>query len=212
MGRRSGIVVVLVLAAAVGLAAWHRAGAAHESAAVAPEFAPVDPAVPEHRLLDGVLHIDEWREFGNPVGFSYLPAARPPGLTGVNPGNPANMSGGSHRGTGNGALIDAYHLRVGGHRLFVAVEFAAEPTSTCADTEGMNHAVCVRSGALPDPPPDDPDMKYMTVYFTADSNAALAAPESRKAGEFWADVEMVPAGEAAWFADLVARARAAVLE
>ncbi len=80
--------LVLVLAAALGVMAWHRAGAASEQAAVAPEFSSVDPAVPEYRLLDSVLHIDEWRAFGNPVGFTSIPAARPPGLTGMGPGNP----------------------------------------------------------------------------------------------------------------------------
>lgn len=179
---------------------------------VAPEPKMIDPSVPEYKLLDSVLYVDEWRAFGNPVGFTYLPKSRPPGLVSIGPGNPPDLSGGSHRGTGNGALIDAYDAKAGGSRVSGIVEFSARPTSTCDDVREMTHAVCVRSGKLANPSPTDPDVRYVTVYFTADNDAALTSAEAKKLGRFWAEVDMVPAGEAAWFTDAVTRARAAVVE
>jgi len=192
------LVVALVAVVATGVSAWRRADAAHP-AVVAPEFRSVDPTVPEAKLLDSVRYVDAWREFGNPVGFTSVPAVRPPGLTGVFPGNPPNLGGGSHRGTGNGASLDNYHVTVDGHRLSVVVEFSAEPTSTCADTEGMTAAVCVRNEAT--------GAGHVTVYLTG----VHGPVDIDEAQRFWADVEMVPVGEAAWFAGLAARARAAVL-
>ena len=215
MGRRRSLAPTVVLAIAVGFmgtSVWYRASAAREPTLVVPDSKIVDSSVPESKLLQSVLYVDEWWEFGNPVGFTYLPKFRPPGLVSVAPGNPPNLSGGSHRGTGNGALIDSYHFKVGGSRLQGVVEFSARPTSTCGAMKGVTHAVCVRNKALSNPSPTDPDIKYMTVYFTGYSDAALMSADAAKAKRFWANVDMVPIKEAAWFTDLVSRARAAVLE
>lgn len=205
------VIAVAAVAVMLGAFLWHRAGAAEQPAPVtAPDFQLVDPSVPEAKLLGDVLYLDEWRRFGKPVGFAYVPRNRPPGLTSVVPGDPPGPDGGIRR-TGNGATLDAYNFKAGGKRLFGAVEFAAEPTSTCADTAELNHAVCVRSGAL-SPAPADPGMRRLTVYLTADSDAALTGPAAEEIKQFWARTEMVPVGEAVWFTDLVARARAATLD
>jgi hypothetical protein len=194
MAWRGRAAVVVAAAAVVGVAAWHRAGAAREAVPVAPEVAVVDPSVPEAKLLNGVLYVDERRRSGEPVGFAHVPRERPPGLTDVTP----DLSGG-----GDSARTDSYRLTLGGSRVFVFVEFAARPTATCEDTRGMTHAVCVRTAELP-----EPGVRYVTVYLTAGSAAVLA--DAGQVRRFWAGVDLVPVGEAAWFTDLVTRARAAV--
>ena len=212
MGRTGeAALAAVVLAGALAVTTWYRADPGDASTVVAPEPQIVDPAVPESKLLSGILYVQSWRDFGNPVGFAYVPRTRPPGLLDIGPGNPPDLTGGSHLGSGNGARLDAYTFRLGGARVHGVVEFAAGPTSTCADTEGMTHAVCVRDKPLGGDP-EDVGLRHTTVYFTAGSDAALRTPEAAAARRFWADVEFVPVAEARWFTDLAARARAAVIE
>ncbi|GAA2625428.1 hypothetical protein [Paractinoplanes durhamensis] len=176
----------------------------HE-AATAPEFKTIDPSVPEAKLLTSVLYLDQWREFGKPAGFAYVPKTRPPGLTGMDPGNPPPLNGDTLLPSTEGRTIDGYHFTAGNTRLFAVVEIATEPTSTCTDTKGMTNALCVRDEHLPTT--TDPTARHRTAYFTADSQAALtAADEARR---FWATTELVPSSEAAWLTDLTAKARAA---
>jgi hypothetical protein len=160
--------------------------------------------------LNSVLYIDAWRRFGRPVGFFSVPKSRPPGLTSIGPGNPPNLNGGSHVGSGNGARIDSYHLELAGFRLFAFAEFSAGPTSTCKATKEIAQATCVRDGALSASAVTDTRYRHLTVYFTTDDASAVTTPEAQRAERFWADVEMVPVGEAQWFTDLAGRARAAV--
>lgn len=213
MKSRKAVGSAVALAVAVGLmgvSVWHRATAEETSTLRTPALETVDPSVPEAKLLQSVLYIDTWRQFGNPVGFSYVPESRPPGLISVGPGNPPNLTGGSHRGASGGPVVDFYDSKVGGYRLFAVAKFSAGATSTCGDTKGMTHAVCVRDRVLSEPSPTDADVRHLTVYFTGDSDAVFTTTEAEKAKRFWADVEMVPVGEATWFTDLVRRARAAV--
>ncbi|MCY1142941.1 hypothetical protein OWR29_33525 [Actinoplanes sp. Pm04-4] len=199
--------IAVVVAAGVAAAAGHylQAGEA-EATVVAPPNRTVDPAVPEARLLNSVLYIDGWREFGNPVGFTYVPKTRPPGLVDLNPGNPPNLSGGSHRGSGNGAQIDAYHLK----GLFVALEFAATPTETCANAQDPPRAICVRDNKPTVPDPADINLRYTTAYFTAGKPTTFKSKTTEAAKRFWSKVEMVPVQEAPWFTDLVTRAEASL--
>ncbi|WP_250001075.1 hypothetical protein [Actinoplanes sp. M2I2] len=202
-----GVVVAAgILGAAVRFWPASEAGAT----VIAPPSRVVDPSVPEAKLLDSVLSVEGWRDFGNPVGFAYVPKSRPPGLTDLTPGNPPDLTGGSHRGSGNGALLDAYHLEVDGRRVMVAVEFSAGPTSTCADVAGLTAATCVRDDKPITPEPDDVALRHTTAYLTADSAAALTSAEAEAAKRFWATAPFVPVTEATWFTDLLVRAEAAV--
>ena len=210
MGRAAVAVAAVVLTGVLGATVWYRAGPGDASTVVAPEAQTVDPAAPEAKLLDSVLYVQSWRDFGNPVGFAYVPRTRPPGLVAIGPGNPPDLNGGSHRGSGNGARLDSYVLEIDGARVQAVVEFAAGPTSTCADTAGMTHAVCVRDRQLDDDPADV-GLRHTTVYFTAGSDAALTSAGAGAARRFWAGVAFVPVAEAGWYTDLVTRARAAVV-
>jgi hypothetical protein len=214
MGTRktllSGIVVAL-LAALAATAYWRSTPAEEVERVVGPPPQSVDHTVPEAKLLDSVLYIDDWREYGKPVGFFYVPKSRPPGLTDIMPGNPPDLSGGSHVGTGNGARLDGYNVTAAGSRLSVIVEFAAGATSTCAWTKESAHAVCARNGRLRNIVPADPDYRHVTVYLTADSDAALETPQAMQIRRFWATTDLVPVGEAQWFTDLATRARASVV-
>jgi hypothetical protein len=209
MNRRKEFVagVAVAIASLIALFFWNRSANADLPRVMAPSPESVDPSVPEAKLLNGVLYVDGWRRFGNPVGFDYLPRTRPPGLYSVGPGNPPNMNGGSHRGTGNGAIIDAYDFRFGTTRLFGVVEFAPDRTATCDNMKGETSSLCVRNKL--NPSATDPDHKWVTVYLTGD-HATLTGPAGKEAQRFWADVDIVPLDQATWFTDLVARARAAV--
>ncbi|WP_250028390.1 hypothetical protein [Paractinoplanes maris] len=203
MNAAIAAVVVIGVAAAV---AQIRAADEAEATVIAPPHRTVDPAVAEARLLDSVLYVDDWREFGNPVGFTYVPKSRPPGLVSLGPGNPPNLSGGSHEGSGNGAHIDSYRL----DGLFVAVEFSARPTETCTNAQDPPRAICVRDNKPTVPDPEDITLRHTTAYFTAGNTGNLKSKKADVAKRFWADAEFVPVTQAPWYNELVTRAEAAV--
>nr|WP_221376683.1 hypothetical protein [Actinoplanes polyasparticus] len=212
MRPRSWVAGAIALVVAAGLTVRHWPADEAAAGVIAPTPRSVDPSTPEAKLLDSVLYVDDWRRFGNPVGFTYVPESRPPGLIEISPGNPPNLSGGPHRGSGNGALLDGYRFSAGNARIFVVVEFAAGPTSTCTDVSDLSHAICVRSSKPIRPAPDDVALHQTTAYFTADSNAALKSTDAEIAKRFWATTDFVPATDADWFTDLIDRAEDATQE
>ncbi|MCM4079994.1 hypothetical protein [Paractinoplanes hotanensis] len=212
MRRRGWLAAAAGVLVATGLAARHWPADEARAGVIAPPPRTVDSSVPDAKLLNSVLYVDDWRRFGNPAGFAYVPRSRPPGLIEISPGNPPNLSGAAHRGSGNGALLDGYRFRAGNARIFVVVEFAAGPTSTCADVSDLSHAICVRNSKPIRPEPDDVALRRTTAYFTANNSAALKSKEAGAAKQFWAEAEMVPAEDATWLTDLISRAEAAVLK
>ncbi len=203
--------VVLALAAGVvGVYAWRRPADQAQRPPAAPVIEPLDPSAPEFPLLSDVSYVDAWREFGRPVGFAYVPKSRPPGLTGVTPGDP--HGGGTPGGPQDGTRADAYTFELAGARVQAFAIFSVRRTDLCEDRKSDRHDPCVRDGEMSGAASADPGSRHLSVHFTASDEAALATPEAKAAKRFWGEVEMVPVAEAAWFTDLVARAKAAVLK
>ncbi|XVU29937.1 hypothetical protein ACQPZJ_23455 [Actinoplanes sp. CA-054009] len=140
----------------------------------------VDESVPERSLVEDALRIDFERRHGEPGHFAVVPRTRPPGLL--------RMGIGSN---GPDLVVDSYQF--GEQKLYALVELATRPTDTCASAD-----MCVRN-----------DARHVTVYFTGNvaTTPRVGDPETDTARTFWSKAEMVPVGEAAWFAELLTRGR-----
>jgi hypothetical protein len=159
----------------------------------------VDESVPEYRLVQDALRIGLDRRAGEAQHFALVPKTRPPGLL--------RMSVGTN---GVDAVVDTYQF--GEQWLHALVQLADRPTDTCEGIkEGQRSGMCVRDGALTRVAPDAPSLRHVTVYFTGNVSTTpkVGDPETDTARKFWADVEMVPLAEAAWFTELVTRGKAA---
>jgi hypothetical protein len=177
---RRVVAAVAVVVAVVGWVNWQQRETGDVPAAI-PIGAPVDPAVPDARLLQDVLDIGAGRAAGEP-NFSYVPREQPPDLLRMSPG-------------GKGAQVaDTYQF--GTRKLSAIVVFTATPADACA-------GVCVRKDS-----PTQQAFRYVTVSFTGNVQGAPDPrdPATAAAREFWAGVTFVPVEQAAWFADLAARA------
>jgi hypothetical protein len=156
---------------------------------------------PGQELLSDALRISAARQGGGDRPFPYLPETRPADLT--------HMSAG---GSGD-ATVDTYKVKDEDFSIFVA--FSVEPMTLCQNLRtGEVSGLCVRDQTLNLPPADGKNYRHLTVYFTSRTGGPLdtADPEVAAAREYWHDVEMVPADNAVWFTDLVARARAATAD
>jgi hypothetical protein len=184
--RRAYAIAVMALLAAAGT------GACGERNEVAAGVEVVDDSVGQHALLDDVLAIEAQRRSGG-FGFSYVPKNRPEGLRRL-----------SSTTSADARVVDGY--QVGAERVEVMVEFAAKRTGTCADMKAdPGSGLCVREGTV------GSGLRSLTVYVSQVGIKATIPDDATTRGvaEFWATTEMVPAGEAVWFTELVARARAA---
>ena len=190
-------VAVAAVAGAVGVAAWNDAHA-EPAGPAQPVIEVVYDPVPDAELLNGVLYIDAYRRFGQPVGFRSVPKSQPPGLTEMQPGF-ADMPRGDFTLGNRGSSVDGYTFEAAGERIHAFVTVRPGEPQTCTESKDEPPRRCVR---------DDGEA---AVSFTADSRAALATPQAEAARKFWAEVEMVPIDEAGWFADLAARGHAAAV-
>lgn len=202
--RRQHIWTAVALAVSVGLVVGVvLARQAADKAGTPPLQASdlvVNESVPEYRLVQDALRIDLDRRAGEVRHFALVPKNRPPDLL--------RMTIGSY---GVDAVVDTYQF--GGQWGHTLVELAARPTDTCEGIQGgQSSGMCVRDGALTRVAPDAPGLRHVTVYLTGNVSTTprVGDPETDRAREFWAEVEMVPLSEAAWFTELVTRGRAAV--
>lgn len=197
--RRGGTVVaavvLLILLGALGILAWRQSSEPEEPASALPAAPAVDPSVPEYKLLHDALQIVASRESGT-VNFSYLPKSRPPDLSRL------------HLGGGGDTVGDGYQF--GKDKLLAIVEFGSRPVDSCKELSAPE--ICVREGQLSGAAAGAGKFRYIAVRFTGNVAATpnLDDPATAEARRFWATVEMVPISEAAWFSELVARARNAV--
>lgn len=147
-----------------------------------------DVSVPEFKLLNDILQIDFDRRHSETRAYALVPAERPPGLLRMTPDGTDSA---------HGASVTSYEF--GERRVQALVELAPEPTDTCElinDGQLTATSRCVRDEKI--------GSTYLTVYFT---EAVTSADEALA---FWSKTPMTPIDEAAWFADLLARAQAAV--
>ncbi|MFI1994516.1 hypothetical protein [Actinoplanes sp. NPDC020271] len=181
---------VAAVAVAGAVVAMHAADAADTPDSAAVDV--VDPAVAQHELLDDVLAIDAKRATGTDFGFTYLPKNQPVGLRRMTPA------------TAGDTIVDGYRIGTGPAQVFV--EFSAEPTDTCNGiTADPGSGICLKQRTLP----DEPKMRNVTVYVTQIGVSAADAkdPAAQALQTFWSSTDLVPAGQAAWFTDLVTEAR-----
>ncbi|MBB2947604.1 hypothetical protein FB565_007375 [Actinoplanes lutulentus] len=189
-----GLVAVAVLSGRVS----------HQAAASQPSDLTIDASVPEHKLLQDALRIDMDRQSGESRHFAMVPASRPPDLLRMGSGSNRTASDGTGS-DGTDSVVDSYQF--GEQWLHALVELSEQPTETCASIRAeQSLGMCVRDGDL-----DAPALRHLTVYFTGNVSTTPRAgdPETDRAQKFWSETDMVPITEAAWFADLVARGKAA---
>jgi hypothetical protein len=189
----AGLAGVLVAAGAVGFGV----SASGTGTTPDPGRLVVDWSIPHHELLDDVLAIEERRDSGS-FSFSYMPKVRPTGLARLLPGVEGST------------VVDGYHL--GGRPVQVFVEFAGQPTGTCADVAGDPGAgLCLQERPLAAAVADDTRMRHVTVYLSQVGISAPVAddPATAEIRAFWSGAELVPAADAKWYTELVAEAEAA---
>lgn len=199
--KRRYIGFAVAVAVSVGLVAFARQAA--DEAGTPPLQASdltVNESVPEYKLLQDALRIGLDRQDGEVQHFVLVPKTRPPDLLGMSIGS-----------NGPGSVVDTYQF--GKQWLYTLVELAAQPTDTCeVIRDEQSSGMCVRDGALTRVAQDAPRLRHVTVYFTGNVSTTpkVGDPETDRARKFWADAEMVPLNEAAWFTDLVTRGKAAL--
>jgi hypothetical protein len=163
----------------------------------------VRPDVPDHVLLQDALDITAWQHSQRVANFTALPVSRPKGLTRL-------LVGG-----GGDAVLDTYHLTSG---LIVVVAFSSARLTVC-DAKGTG-ILCVRDEQVPGFAEDSPvlssartqegegALRHVTVYLTRPSGTVgKTEPDAVEAAGYWSAVRFVPAPEASWFTQLVAKAR-----
>ncbi|MGK5680155.1 hypothetical protein [Actinoplanes sp. URMC 104] len=179
------IAAVVIIVAAVAGIVWQQRDTEREAPAAIPVGPPVNPAVPDAKLLQDVLDINAYRTAGE-KNFSYVPKNRPPDLLRMNAG-------------GTGAQVaDTYQF--GTQKLSAVAVFTAAKDGSCTQ-------VCVRPSTTV--PGAQPAFGHVSVSFSGNVTGApdLDEPATAAAKTFWAGTEFVPVAEAAWFTDLVTRAQ-----
>jgi hypothetical protein len=191
-GTRTVLAVLVAFAAGTQLAACQSSTEAQQ-----PDTRAVDTSLPDGKLLESVLAIEAARATGA-RDYSYVPKTQPAGLTEMTPG------------LQTGVVADSYTF--GDPSVWAVVEFSAEPTGTCAGIRrGDDPGRCVRQGTIAAARPGTA-FENVTVYFTDSGGAGPGAgePSAVAAAErFWSSVEFVPIEQAAWFSELLSRARSA---